>query len=134
MTFVAIDGYRSVFTREEVDSHSLYLAFKVNGVTLPLVDGLPVRLVAGKLVGGRWVKVDQGNPRRIVRVLLPCVWLVSTRGRGVTGRAVAKVQAVSADAVGHVDRRSVRVAKVEPCACRGHNHLDMVGVCIDGLN
>jgi DMSO/TMAO reductase YedYZ molybdopterin-dependent catalytic subunit len=54
--FFAIDGYSETFSREEIESHRLLLATKVNGEVLPAAHGYPVRLVAEDLVGGRWLK------------------------------------------------------------------------------
>ncbi len=56
ITFHGLDGYSSRFSREEVESHLLFLALKVNGKTLPKDHGFPVRLVAEDILGGRWVK------------------------------------------------------------------------------
>ena len=56
VTFLSLDGYREEFTREEVQSHLLFLALKVNGQVLPRDHGFPVRLVAVDLYGGRWIK------------------------------------------------------------------------------
>jgi sulfoxide reductase catalytic subunit YedY len=50
------DGYRSVFDRESIDSYLIFLALKVNGVTLPKEHGYPARLVAENISGGKWVK------------------------------------------------------------------------------
>jgi len=54
--FTSWDGYAGRFSKDEVDSHLLFLALKVNGETLPAAHGYPVRLVAEHLYGGRWVK------------------------------------------------------------------------------
>jgi sulfoxide reductase catalytic subunit YedY len=51
-----LDGYRSVLQREELENHLIFLALKVNGVTLPKEHGYPVRLVAEDITGGKWVK------------------------------------------------------------------------------
>ncbi len=56
ITFYALDGYSSRFSREEVENNLLFLALKVNGETLPKEHGFPVRLVAEDILGGRWVK------------------------------------------------------------------------------
>ena len=52
----AVDGYRKSFTREEIDSHLLFIALKVNGEVLPEDHGYPLRLVAVDIYGGDWVK------------------------------------------------------------------------------
>jgi DMSO/TMAO reductase YedYZ molybdopterin-dependent catalytic subunit len=54
--FTSWDGYAGRFSKDEADSHLLFLALKVNGQTLPPNHGYPVRLVAERLYGGRWVK------------------------------------------------------------------------------
>jgi sulfoxide reductase catalytic subunit YedY len=56
ISFQAKDGYNRVFSREEFDELFLMLAVKVNGEPLPDAHGFPVRLVAGDVYGGRWVK------------------------------------------------------------------------------
>ncbi len=56
ITFYALDGYSSRFSREEVENNLLFLALKVNGETLSKEHGFPVRLVAEDILGGRWVK------------------------------------------------------------------------------
>jgi sulfoxide reductase catalytic subunit YedY len=56
VVFTSWDGYAGRFTREEIDSHMVFLALRVNGQTLPAEHGFPVRLVAEDIYGGRWVK------------------------------------------------------------------------------
>ena len=51
-----LDGYRSVLYREDMENHLIFLALKVNGVTLPKEHGYPLRLVAEDVTGGKWVK------------------------------------------------------------------------------
>jgi sulfoxide reductase catalytic subunit YedY len=51
-----LDGYRSILYKEEMENHLIFLALKVNGVTLPKEHGYPVRLVAEDIRGGKWVK------------------------------------------------------------------------------
>ena len=41
-----LDGYRNSFSHEEIDTHIIFLALKVNGVILPREHGYPVRIVA----------------------------------------------------------------------------------------
>jgi DMSO/TMAO reductase YedYZ molybdopterin-dependent catalytic subunit len=50
------DGYSTSFTREEIEKNTIFLALKVNGVTLPPEHGFPVRIVADGIYGGQWVK------------------------------------------------------------------------------
>jgi DMSO/TMAO reductase YedYZ molybdopterin-dependent catalytic subunit len=53
---VGLDGFTGMFSREEVEEHFIFLALKVNGVTLPSEHGFPVRIVAEDILGGKWVK------------------------------------------------------------------------------
>lgn len=57
--FVGLDGYETAFAHEELEGEKLellFLALRVNGETLPLEHGFPVRLVAEDFYGSRWVK------------------------------------------------------------------------------
>jgi sulfoxide reductase catalytic subunit YedY len=56
VVFHGLDGYRSSLSREDIENHLVFLALKVNGVTLPKEHGYPLRLVAEDITGGRWVK------------------------------------------------------------------------------
>jgi sulfoxide reductase catalytic subunit YedY len=56
VTIHGLDGYRSSFSPEEIDTHLIFLALKANGVTLPSEHGYPVRIVAEDLSGSTWVK------------------------------------------------------------------------------
>jgi sulfoxide reductase catalytic subunit YedY len=56
VAFSSWDGYTERLKREEVESHSPFLALRVNGETLPAAHGFPVRLVAEDIYGSRWVK------------------------------------------------------------------------------
>jgi len=56
IVFYGLDGYSSKFSWEETQNNLLFLALKVNGETLPREHGLPVRLVAEDILGGRWAK------------------------------------------------------------------------------
>jgi DMSO/TMAO reductase YedYZ molybdopterin-dependent catalytic subunit len=56
IVFHSLDGYRSTLNREDIENHLVFLALKVNGVTLPKEHGYPLRLVAEDITGGRWVK------------------------------------------------------------------------------
>lgn len=56
ISFTALDGYTVRFSREEVENHFLLLALRVNGETLPLEHGFPVRLVAEDMFGSKWIK------------------------------------------------------------------------------
>lgn len=55
-TFTSVDGYTSTFSKEEIRTHLLVVAIRANGVSLPLEQGFPARLVAEDIYGGRWVK------------------------------------------------------------------------------
>lgn len=52
----SIDGYKKSFSKEQIRSHVIFLALKVNGEVLPKEHGYPVRLVAKDLYGDKWVK------------------------------------------------------------------------------
>lgn len=56
---VGLDGYETVFSHQELEGEKLdllFLALRVNGETLPMEHGFPVRLVAEDFYGSRWVK------------------------------------------------------------------------------
>ncbi len=54
--FYSADGYSSVLTLDEALAEGTFLAYEVNGQTLPLEHGYPLRLVVRHQYGGRWVK------------------------------------------------------------------------------
>lgn len=54
--FYALDGYQSGLSLEEALAEGVFLAYQVNGETLPPEHGFPLRLVARGQYGGRWVK------------------------------------------------------------------------------
>jgi DMSO/TMAO reductase YedYZ molybdopterin-dependent catalytic subunit len=56
VSFRSSDGYTSRFSRDETMQHFILLAVKVNGQTLQIANGYPLRLVAEGTYGGRWVK------------------------------------------------------------------------------
>jgi DMSO/TMAO reductase YedYZ molybdopterin-dependent catalytic subunit len=56
VTIHGLDGYRSHFTPEEIERNLIFLALKVNGVTIPKEHGYPARIVAEEISGGKWVK------------------------------------------------------------------------------
>lgn len=56
ITVHGLDGYQSHFSPEEIDTSLIFLALKVNGVTLPSEHGYPARIVAEEISGGKWVK------------------------------------------------------------------------------
>jgi sulfoxide reductase catalytic subunit YedY len=51
-----LDGYTGHLKKEEIDNHLIFLALRVNGVTLPKEHGYPLRLVGEDITGGKWVK------------------------------------------------------------------------------
>jgi DMSO/TMAO reductase YedYZ molybdopterin-dependent catalytic subunit len=51
-----LDGYTGHLKKEEIDEHLVFLALKVNDVTIPKAHGYPLRLVGEDITGGKWVK------------------------------------------------------------------------------
>jgi sulfoxide reductase catalytic subunit YedY len=56
ITVHGLDGYKNSFSHEQIDTHMIFLALRVNGVTLPREHGYPVRIVAEEMAGSKWVK------------------------------------------------------------------------------
>jgi len=56
VAFYAIDGYKQVLSLEHVNKYGVFLAYKVNGQTLPPEHGYPLRLVDKGSDGYAWVK------------------------------------------------------------------------------
>ncbi len=56
VAFHALDGYCQVLTLEEVQREGVFLAHTVNGQTLPIEHGYPLRLVVKGKYGNEWVK------------------------------------------------------------------------------
>ena len=54
--FHSLDGYQSRLSLEEALAEGVFLAYQVNGESLPAEHGFPLRLVARHQYGGRWVK------------------------------------------------------------------------------
>ena len=54
--FHALDGYQRSLSLEEALAEGVFLAYQVNGETLPSEHGFPLRLVARHQYGGKWVK------------------------------------------------------------------------------
>jgi DMSO/TMAO reductase YedYZ molybdopterin-dependent catalytic subunit len=54
--FYGGDGYTQTMPLEEVMAGGVFLAYEVNGVTLPAEHGYPIRLVVRHQYGSRWVK------------------------------------------------------------------------------
>lgn len=56
ITVTSLDGYSTTFSQEDIEKNIIFLALKVNGVTLPSEHGFPARIVADGIYGGQWVK------------------------------------------------------------------------------
>jgi DMSO/TMAO reductase YedYZ molybdopterin-dependent catalytic subunit len=56
VVFHALDGYSRTLTIEHIESHNVFLAYKVNGQTLPPEHGFPLRVVDESSDGNMWVK------------------------------------------------------------------------------
>jgi DMSO/TMAO reductase YedYZ molybdopterin-dependent catalytic subunit len=56
VTFTAVDGYRQKLSLEHVNEYGVFLAYKVNGQTLPPAHGYPLRVVDKGSIGSKWVK------------------------------------------------------------------------------
>jgi DMSO/TMAO reductase YedYZ molybdopterin-dependent catalytic subunit len=56
----AIDGYSQTFSLDEVQRDGVFLAFMVNGQTLPKEHGYPLRLVVRGRWGSFWAKWVDG--------------------------------------------------------------------------
>jgi len=53
---VVSEGYSMTFSLEEATADGVFLAYEVNGETLPVEHGYPLRLVARHQYGSKWVK------------------------------------------------------------------------------
>ena len=56
VVFHAADGYSSSLTIEEASKDDVLLAYEMNGESLPIQQGFPVRVVAPNHQGYKWVK------------------------------------------------------------------------------
>jgi len=56
LTFFALDGYQRTFSLKDVVQAEAFLAYAVNGQTLPEEHGFPLRLVMRERLGSDWVK------------------------------------------------------------------------------
>ena len=56
VVFHAVGGYSRTLTMEHIESHNVFLAYKVNGQTLPPEHGYPLRVVDESSDGNMWVK------------------------------------------------------------------------------
>jgi DMSO/TMAO reductase YedYZ molybdopterin-dependent catalytic subunit len=54
--FVAGDGYEQTLSLEQALADGVFLAYEVDGETLPVEHGYPLRLVARYQYGSKWVK------------------------------------------------------------------------------
>lgn len=56
VTFYALDQYVRTFSLTDVQQDGVFLAYKVNGQTLPKEHGYPIRLVVKGMYGAYWVR------------------------------------------------------------------------------
>jgi DMSO/TMAO reductase YedYZ molybdopterin-dependent catalytic subunit len=56
LVFHAMDGYTQSLSLEHVDKYEVFLAYIVNGQTLPLEHGYPLRVVDNGSDGSAWIK------------------------------------------------------------------------------
>jgi DMSO/TMAO reductase YedYZ molybdopterin-dependent catalytic subunit len=56
LTFRALDGYTQSLSLEHIDKFDVFLAYIVNGQTLPLEHGYPLRVVDNGSIGFAWIK------------------------------------------------------------------------------
>jgi DMSO/TMAO reductase YedYZ molybdopterin-dependent catalytic subunit len=56
LTFSSMDGYKQTLSLEHVNEFGVFLAYKVNGQTLPPEHGYPLRVVDNGSAGAAWVK------------------------------------------------------------------------------
>jgi DMSO/TMAO reductase YedYZ molybdopterin-dependent catalytic subunit len=56
LTFEAMDGYETSLSLQDAMQEGVFLAYAVNGETLPLVHGYPLRLVVEGQYGYEWTK------------------------------------------------------------------------------
>jgi DMSO/TMAO reductase YedYZ molybdopterin-dependent catalytic subunit len=54
--FYSLDGYPHSLSLQDAQKDGVFLAYKVNGQTLPKEHGYPLRLVIEGVYGGTWVK------------------------------------------------------------------------------
>jgi hypothetical protein len=52
----SVDGYSQTLSLQEAQKDGVFLAYKVNGQTLPKDQGYPLRLVIEGVYGGSWAK------------------------------------------------------------------------------
>lgn len=56
LTFHALDGYTQSLSLEHIDKFDVFLAYIVNGQTLPREHGYPLRVVDNGSAGYAWIK------------------------------------------------------------------------------
>ena len=56
LVFSSVDGYRQTLSLEHINRHGVFLAYEVNGQTLPPEHGYPLRIVDRGSAGHAWVK------------------------------------------------------------------------------
>jgi DMSO/TMAO reductase YedYZ molybdopterin-dependent catalytic subunit len=54
--FASVDSYSTTLTLQNAQKDGVFLAYKVNGQTLPKEQGYPLRLVREGELGGSWIK------------------------------------------------------------------------------
>lgn len=56
VVFYAVDGFSSSLTINQIINYDILLAYEMNGETLPLTQGYPLRVVAPYHFGYKWVR------------------------------------------------------------------------------
>jgi hypothetical protein len=56
VVFYAVDGFSSSLTINQIINYDIMLAYEMNGETLPLTQGYPLRVVAPYHFGYKWVR------------------------------------------------------------------------------
>jgi len=56
VVFFSVDGFSSSLTINQIINYDILLAYEMNGETLPLTQGYPLRVVAPYHVGYKWVR------------------------------------------------------------------------------
>lgn len=56
LIFHALDGYTQLLSLEHIDKFDVFLAYIVNGQTLPREHGYPLRVVDSGSTGATWIK------------------------------------------------------------------------------
>jgi DMSO/TMAO reductase YedYZ molybdopterin-dependent catalytic subunit len=56
LVLISADGYRTEMTLKEALQKDSFLAYEVNGQTLPILHGFPIRAVFPDMPGAKWAK------------------------------------------------------------------------------